>query len=115
MSDSKPKLTQAISITLASIILTIAVILMVVCGALVQGFVLSKMWEWFLIPLGCNPLNWINAVGLALMIRWLTWQPRDKKKEDDTNKNEEALQKLGGAFIYPFVILGLGWIAHCFM
>lgn len=95
---------------LAVIFLLVAII---TAAALVNGLVIKVMWGWFLVPLGLPVLGFAHAIGLGFFVRYLTWQHTPNNK--DESDTETHARRLLLAFLYPFIVLGLGFIAHCFM
>jgi len=113
MSELGHKLGRIAGIATASAVLTISILLLVLCWAFVQGFVLSTMWGWFVVPLGLPALGLAHAIGLSFLVRWLTHQHVSCQK--DENRKEVAFRQLAIGFLYPFAILFLGWITTLFM
>lgn len=76
-----------------------------------SGFLLSRLWEWFVVPLGVRPLSLAHAIGVALLVGlFLPWRYRD-----------EALPE-GGIWALVFsswcgslLILGLGYFLRGYM
>ncbi len=70
-------------------------VVLLVVGAALNGYVLTRYWEWFVIPLfpRAPVIAWVPAIGLAIMARILMGNyhqtaptSEEKKKE---NKKEE--------------------------
>jgi len=102
---------QTAKAIIGSITIIVALVGTIALAALIHGFVIMTLWEWFLIPIGLASIGLANAVGLGFFIRYLTWQPTFNSK-GDKNKSDNKLVLI---FVYPFVVLGLGWLAHAFM
>lgn len=96
-------------ILLAILGLIILFPLLIIYSAIVHGWVLSKLWLWFLVPIfGLQPLNITQAIGISIIVGFLTHQVDIKKGKDDK-------VKLFLVLINPFIILLFGYIVHKFM
>ena len=81
-------------------------------SVIVNGYVLSILWAWFVVPLGLPVISVAHSIGLAVIICWLTYQYQTKKEEDDI----KALTEFALLFIVkPFAVLGVGYIVKQFM
>lgn len=75
-----------------------------------NGFVLSKLWEWFIVPsLHAPSLRIPYAIGIALIVGWLTHKTR--KTEDEP----EAIHIIVMSLILPPLLLGYGWVVTLFI
>ena len=78
----------------------------VVAGmAILNGFMLSYMWEWFVVPFGAPSIGILHSIGLAVLVSMLTYQGTPKAAEDD-----EALSKLFGLLFGKVVAFGLAFL-----
>lgn len=81
---------------------------------IVNGFVLSKLWYWFIVQtFDIKPITLIQAVGLSLIIGYLTMKKNmgeDKKKDFS-----EIASDWFSIIIYNFMVLFLGYIISLFM
>lgn len=84
----------------------------IVLGMLINGIVLSFLWQWFLVPLGLPALGLVHAMGVGLIVRYLTYQTVNCKKEDD---EKQVWVQLVGSLVYPLFILLFGFVVHLFM
>lgn len=73
-----------------------------------RGFILQSLWGWFLVPLGLPPIGIANAIGVAMIVSYLTYSHLKKDSEDGAS-----------VFIQPFVnmviVWGVAWVVHLFM
>ena len=81
--------------------------------ALWDGFVLMKLWAWFIVPLFHLPaLTIAAAIGLGLIASFLTHQMRPDNEEN-------PLAAMANIFGYGFVNAGMclliGWVVTFFM
>ena len=79
-----------------------------------NGYVLTILWDWFVVPFfGIDSLSIPSAIGIAMIVRYLTHQ---REAHDD---KEKVMDKLGEAFIYaiimPLFVLFAGWVVALFM
>lgn len=82
----------------------------IVVSVTLNGYALSVLWGWFVVPaLGAPALRIPYAIGLSLVVAMLTHQQR---KSEHTPEFAEAL--LSG-LITPFLMLLLGWIVKQFI
>ena len=94
----------------------VATIVALVLGAIIGGFVLTKLWVWFMIPIfDLNPLSIVEAIGLTFIVGYMTKNPAE------TNKTLEGpfLEELFKAFLQTLLTAGgflfIGWIIQLFM
>lgn len=106
----------------------------VAVGALIDGWVLSILWGWFMVPVFHLPsLAIAPAIGIALMIGLLTREvPRpfieektpqpviEKTSRTNIEQMERGFwEKLATnvvmPWLAPFITLFLGWVVHLFM
>lgn len=86
-----------------------------ILGALVQGWVMSIIWNWFLVKsLGLPILTPLPAIGITYTIRYLvvggisiSLMPKEPLKGD------ALLYSMGVFGIgYPLLVLFFGWLYH---
>lgn len=60
-------------------------IISIVVASLFGGYVLSKLWEWFVVYTFNQPtLSVVNAMGVSLLISYATYKGKKDKEEKDT-------------------------------
>ena len=87
-------------------------------SSLFRGFVLAKMWLWFIVPFGVLELGVVHAIGLSLLVSFLTYQhdaKEEKKKSESSSFGEILLQGFIVANMYSAIVWGMGAIVHSFM
>jgi hypothetical protein len=47
--------------------------LLAVPSSLLRAFVLTKLWSWFVVPLGMKPIGLVEALGVSLVAWFLTY------------------------------------------
>lgn len=100
---------------LAMVGMVVAVILgfvaMMVVASVLNGYVLTKLWGWFIVPTFHVPvLHLVPAMGLAMVVSYLTYQI-------DTSAQAEkaSVTRWVGLILNPLVVLAIGWVLHKFM
>jgi hypothetical protein len=77
----------------------------------VNGFVLSKLWSWFIVTtFGLDPLNIVQAIGLTIVVGFLTVRTNWNTDKDKTTA--EKISQFVIALVAPFVTLLVGWIVY---
>lgn len=85
--------------------------LLLVFSVVCHGWVFSILWSWFVVPtFGLPALSVANAIGIRFMARTLS-----SLKLKDDSKKEKFSDWCLTTIMYPFVILGFGYIIHSFM
>ncbi len=105
--------TDEILTTVLGAILFVLVLLGTLLGiAVTHGFVLSVLWGWFLVPLGIPTLGIVQAMGFALVARYLTFHHTNCTKDEEENPASKLFARI---FIHPLAILLVGWFIHLFL
>ena len=90
-----------------------AAILSFIILTVIRGFVLLKLWEWFIIPLfNQAPLKLFDAIGLLVVLYFIRVK-YDKTAETKTTK-DTAIEIMFVIFICAYC-LAFGWIIHLLM
>ena len=85
-------------------------------SAIFNGYTLSVLWGWFIVPIFHLPqLSIVAAIGISLVIGYLTHQVIN----DPDDKEKSFGEKIGFAVVYavlkPGFALLIGWVVHLFM
>jgi hypothetical protein len=75
----------------------------VLSAALLNGFMLSYLWEWFVVPLGVRSIRIAQAIGLAMIVSMLTYKHQEPKEDED------ALSKLIASMTVKLVAFGIAF------
>jgi len=78
-----------------------------------NGFVAMKLWNWFIVKLGAMPIELWLAVGISLVISYLTYKV-NYYAIDVPNKKRVGYAIASG-IITPATFLLLGWIVKLIM
>lgn len=98
----------AIKVTAFIGIVTTFAILFIL-AALIRGWVLSFLWDWFLVPLGLPAIGFWHSVGICLMVAFLTYHYYNFQRSQP-NLNEALIYVFS-----PLAVLGIGWVIHFLM
>lgn len=102
-----------VGVLVVVVILGFTIGIMVV-STLLQGWVLSILWRWFMVPtLGLPALSVAQAIGIALVVGMLTHQSHHSSEDED--EKIVKVVRLIDPFLTPFVILLIGWVVHQYM
>lgn len=83
-------------------------------GVMWSGYALSKLWAWFLVPaLGLPELSIPAAIGLAMVVSYMTYQPTNTNKDKDAN--QQILEVLLSLALKPTLAIGFGWVVARWM
>ena len=96
---------------------SIVMIISIVGSAILNGWVLSTMWQWFIVPLFHAPVLTIPyAIGISLMIGMFS----KSSSTSSDNKGEgtdwsKVISALLAIFLSPLFVLFMGWIVRMFL
>lgn len=86
----------------------------VALNAMWNGYVLTILWAWFVVPTFHLPqLAIAPAIGISMIVKYLTHQNDFEK--GDREWEDQVVRVLFYAAFYPLMVLGFGWIVHSFM
>jgi hypothetical protein len=114
--DVPGKLLQALAYLFGAVILLIG-------GSLLRGWVLTKIWLWFAVPvLGVRPLSIVSAIGLSLLVSMFHYpvlKPKnDQDDEDDPgdpSQGPDRIMRVAALVIFPpLTTLLVAWLWHQF-
>ena len=92
------------------------IIIMIPVGILVKGFVLVKLWGWFVVPFGLMEINTAHSLGLSTCIALFHGVSSGSSKTDEDETMGKLVGKaVAGLLLAPLFVLFLGWVFHSFM
>lgn len=59
----------------------IGIVTVVVIGTIIRGFVISKCWQWFIVPFGIVEIGIAHAIGLSVIVSTVTYSGKSEKKD----------------------------------
>ena len=90
-------------------------IVLLIAASILNGWALTKLWAWFVVPIFDLPyLRIVEAIGLAMIVSFLTGT---RKGTEDSNKAalEVHISSTIYAIGYPLLAVFFGWIVAGFM
>ena len=88
---------------------------LMVFSSIFNGYALSVLWGWFVVPTFDAPaLGLVPAIGVMIVVSYLTDQTHDCKKEENSFGNK-IVEGTATAILRPSFALFFGWIVHLFM
>lgn len=80
---------------------------------IIRGFVLHKLWGWFIVTaFGLPSLGIVAAWGAALVLSFAVDVP---SPTTELLTEKQRSQRMYGQLIGPFVVLLLGYLVHLFL
>ena len=95
---------------LAIALFTALLVVLMVPIYLLNGWALQWLWAWFVAPLGLPLLSMPHAIGLGVIVSFLTFH--HTPKEGEKVKSGRALLML---FLRPPIAVAVGWVVQRFM
>ena len=90
----------------------IALVLMIV-SAMVNGWALSILWGWFIVPVfGLPKISIVQAAGINLLATTIVAQ---RPKDDEDDPKLSLAKDFLFSILHPFLALMLGYVVHLFM
>jgi len=90
-------------------------VLLMVFGSIYGGYALTILWKWFVVPIFHTPeLSIPSAIGIALVVNYLTKHTSDCKKEEksfSTRMVEGTVEVL----LKPSFAILMGWVVQKYM
>ena len=75
----------------------------------INGSLIKFMWKLFIVPLGFSDINIAHALGIALLVGFLSKDTKDLEREEDFRL------VFAIAFLKPLVVYIFALIYHSFM
>jgi hypothetical protein len=75
--------------------------------AVLDGWVLTYLWAWFMVPLGLPPIGIAWAIGISLPIMLMTNHEKPKQGE-----KTDLTEAIADAVLRPLAALLFGYVAH---
>jgi hypothetical protein len=108
----KSSTAERAAAVLAGALATIVLIVMLVPVMIFHGWVLTKLWAWFIVPqFGLAPLPLTIAIGLSILVNYIKPGPLDYAKDPASSSQSRLISHL----LHPVFALLFGWIVTWFM
>ena len=90
---------------------------LIVIGTLINGCVLSVIWDWFMVPIfGLTALSIPEAIGVSMVVTHLTFKHKtDNREKTEKEKKADTIDAYVHFIGYPLLVLVLGYIVKGFM
>lgn len=90
-----------------------AIVLSLILSPIVNGFVFTKLWGWFIVTtFNANPLRIVEAIGIMYLLSFVG--ARNNKYKTDEFWSDFG-ERVIFVLLYAGVILFSGWIVHSLM
>ena len=87
-----------------------------VVSSIFEGFTLSVIWGWLIVPVfHLPPLSIPTAIGVALVIGYLTGHETHQSKDEDSSFVGAMLFALIWSVINAVAVLFFGWVVHLYI
>lgn len=103
--------------TLTCFLLIVLIFIVPTLSSITNGYVLTVLWEWFVVPLFLVPsLSIPYAIGLVLVVGILINRKslvKNEKKYEETSELVAAI--FADIFLIPAIFLFIGWVLTKFI
>lgn len=91
-------------------------IVAVIAGAITNGWALTMLWSWFIVPVfGLPILSLPQAIGVAMVITFLTKHAIRENKGKDKDIWIVIGEVLGAVIAIPIFVVCIGYIVTLFL
>jgi hypothetical protein len=83
----------------------------VVIGSLANGFTLSTLWQWFIVPaFSVTPISVETAAGLLMIINYARTNPNKKAASSGKSFSAVIMEWLSFTTLGNAMVLGFAWL-----
>jgi hypothetical protein len=86
-------------------------VLLLPIATIVDGWALSTLWGWFIVPLGVPAIGIAHAFGISCTVSLFRSRFSTRKKEQEREIDEWFWEWLGTWIFKVAIVLALGWFA----
>lgn len=83
-------------------------LLLFVIGSGLEGVVLSLLWDWFAVPMGFQPVSVLHAIGICVILGFITYNFYDYRKSEEVGWSLSILYVI----LRPIIALSVGSLIH---
>ena len=82
-----------------------------------DAFVVVKIWNWYMVPIGAPVIAMIHAIGIDLIVSMLRYNPVSTKADEltiehsDEKRTPYAIHLIMGKIFFPAFVLFVAWVA----
>src|SRR6185312_14883195 len=81
--------------------------------ALLNGYALSMLWQWFVVStFEARPLSILPAIGISMVVSFLTKQYDSAAPDPSKSAGYHMGELIAYAVLNPLFALVFGWIVH---
>jgi hypothetical protein len=82
-------------------------------GIVSYGFVATKLWAWFVVPVFHTTVTFgiLQAAGLFMFVRFFVHEERMSATDPDETA-QQKISKIILPIIVPWITLFFGWVLH---
>lgn len=88
-------------------------ILGITASKLISGYVLIWLWHWFIVPFGIQQISLTHAVGISVIVGYITYQ--GSGKTDDKDFSDAVLEAISQTIAFALLALATGYVVSRFM
>jgi hypothetical protein len=89
------------------ILAALGAIVIIPVSIALNGWAISVMWAWFIVPFGLPQIGIAHAAGISALAGLF--------KSSAPKNDDDFITVAGKAIFFPLFILFFGWIIHLFM
>jgi hypothetical protein len=78
-----------------------------------RGWVLTYLWKWFIVPLGMPQIGVAHAIGVAVILAYITHNSYVKDRFD--GEEHEHVLRIAASLFLLFMVWLMGFIVSFFM
>ncbi len=91
------------------------IVLFMILAPIVNGFVVVKLWHWFIVPtFEMNELRIVEAIGIMMLIQYVRAKKTNTDKEEGDFLEKLLKEMVLLAFMAGFALF-FGWIVQMFI
>jgi len=102
---------------LGCLVTVVSAVILMPISYVINGYALMKLWQWFIATtFKVQTLSLVQAIGLGMIISFLTYKPNFDGKKTELEESKKALMaQCVWAFMKPVAALIVGYAVKLFM